>query len=236
MARFDSGVTYDSSAKYDAVPPPQPFPKTKHMATPHLELQKKSDTELRAFAELILSGMTGNPNFATPFPALTDVSAQLAAYAAALLDHDNKHAAAENATTLKDNQRELLERLITRLANYVDNVADGDAVIIQSANIPVRDTAAPVGQLPPPGNLRARASLNDGQVDLDCEPCNGASTYEWQCRLHVDGQEYVTVKTSTSSRIELTGLTPGALYAFRVRAIGAAGPGIWSDEAVERAP
>ena len=38
------------------------------------------------------------------------------------------------------------------------------------------------------------------------------------------------------SKMVVTGLTPGAAYVFRIRAIGAAGAGPWSDIALRRAP
>jgi hypothetical protein len=93
-----------------------------------------------------------------------------------------------------------------------------------------------VGDLPAPGDLTANVGDDEGEIDLGCDPVTGAGSYEWQCRLHADGNAWQPAKTSTTSKITLTGLTPGALYGFRVRAIGAAGPGAWSDEASKRAP
>jgi hypothetical protein len=63
----------------------------------------------------------------------------------------------------------------------------------------------------------------------------GASSYEWQCRDQ-DAASFRAIQTSTASRITASGLTPGSVCAFRVRAIGSAGPSAWSDEAVRRVP
>jgi hypothetical protein len=54
--------------------------------------------------------------------------------------------------------------------------------------------------------------------------------------LHTGDGVWQAVKSVTASKFTVTGLTPGAVYAFRVRAVGAAGVGPWSDEAVRRAP
>ena len=64
----------------------------------------------------------------------------------------------------------------------------------------------------------------------------GAATYEIQCKVHDNPAPFENAKSSTSSRTTVEGLTPGTLYAFQVCALGAAGPGPYSDEAVKRAP
>ncbi len=91
-------------------------------------------------------------------------------------------------------------------------------------------------QLPAPGDLRAEATNNEGEIELRCKTVAGASSYEWQCRLHTGSPPWEAVKTGTTVKILVSNLTPGTVYAFRVRAIGSAGAGTWSDEATERAP
>jgi hypothetical protein len=73
-------------------------------------------------------------------------------------------------------------------------------------------------------------------MDLSWQPVPGSSSYEVDCKLHSDTAVWERVKSVTASKLSLDSLTPGALYAFRVRAIGSAGAGPWSDEAVRRAP
>ncbi|MEZ5386189.1 MAG: fibronectin type III domain-containing protein [Prosthecobacter sp.] len=206
------------------------------MAKPKLELQKKTDDTFQNFVDAVLAAMTGNANFPTPMPALADITTQHTAFKDALAAQKAAKIALTQATAAKDAARDAVETLVTHLANYVEIASSGEEAKILSAGMQVRTPAAPVGAVAAPGDLAASAGDNEGEVELTCDPVAGASSYEWQCRQHQDGTEWQAVKMSTNSRITVTDLTPGALYAFRVRALGAAGPGPWSDEAVKRAP
>lgn len=59
-----------------------------------------------------------------------------------------------------------------------------DAAALASTGFPLRSSGAPIGALPAPGNLRATATDNEAEIELRCNTVKGASSYEWECRLH----------------------------------------------------
>ena len=86
-----------------------------------------------------------------------------------------------------------------------------------------------------PPNFRVAHGPLPGTMRLRCAPVKGAKTYVWECRKHADGEAWVQIKISTAASFLATGLIAGVEYAFRVRAVGAAGDGPWTDDAVLRA-
>lgn len=236
MPTFDSGSRFDTGLRYDDGPPPQPIPKRKAMSKPKLELRKRTDDNLITFIQGIVTAMTGNPNFPTPMPALTAITAAVTSLQTQIATVTSLQNQLRQAHTDKDNAREALEQQVTYLANYVEIAAAGDDSKIESAGMPVRSPGVPVGLPAAPLNLNATASDFPGTIDLVWDPVPGAATYEIQCKVHGDATPFENAKSSTSSRTTVDGLTPGTQYAFQVRALGAAGPGPYSDEAVKRAP
>jgi hypothetical protein len=85
---------------------------------------------------------------------------------------------------------------------------------IVSAGFQVRTPAAPVGELPTPGNLAATAGDNDGKVDLAWNAVAGASSYEVECKINTDAGTWQAVKTVTASR--LTVEKPHARHRLRL--------------------
>lgn len=203
-----------------------------------LELKQKNTGEKIALGQNHITAMTGNVTYPAASRVPSDAAIQTVqdnlVAAAAAVD------AAETVWKQRIQEREAAEEAwevkITARAGYCEALTPGDAVALASTGFPLRGSPSPIGELPAPGDLRATAGSNEGEVDLRCDTVKGASSYEWECRLHDGNPPWAAIKTSTTVKITATGLTPGALYAFRVRAIGSAGPGAWSDEAVERAP
>ncbi|MEO7317951.1 MAG: fibronectin type III domain-containing protein, partial [Chthoniobacteraceae bacterium] len=233
MAFYDSGATYDSGIHYDEAVAPIP---KKKMAKVKLELIKKKDAEVVSLANAHKAAMTGNANFTTPIPAaaafdtgITNMSNALAALAAA-------RTAVATAMTNKESARNALEALLTQRGDYVDLTSLGDEAKIESSGFSVRSAPAPVGDLPAPGNLVSTTGDNEGEIDLGWNPVRGAGSYEVQCKVNDGTSQFAPVKTVTGSSLKATGLTPGSVYAFRVRAVGAAGPGAWSDQNIRRSP
>jgi len=82
----------------------------------------------------------------------------------------------------------------------------------------------------------AEPDETSGRLDVRWKAINGAKSYVVECRTHgATPGAWQQVKITTSARYNATGVTPGQEYAFRVRAVGAAGEGPWSDEAVKMA-
>jgi len=203
-----------------------------------LELKLRKVAEKLALGANHITAMTGNAAYPAATRVPTDAQVQTA---------QDDLAAAEAAVTAaetvwkqkiqdRDAKEAVWDTVITARANNCEAVTPTDLVALASTGFPLRSAGAPVGQLPAPGDLTAKATDNDGQIDLRCKAVSGAGSYEWQQRLHTDATGWQALRLTTTSRIVVDALTPGTVYAFRVRAIGSAGPGTWSDEATERAP
>lgn len=203
-----------------------------------LDLFRKTPAQKIAMGSNHVAAMNGNPAFpvANRTPSDAQFQAGLDALSAAEADVAARKTAWKQAIETRDAAEDAFDILLTSRANYCEAAQPNDDAALASTSLPLRSAPQPIGDLPAPSNLVATAGDHEGEVDLSCDPVNGASTYEWQCRLHSDGAGWQTVNSTTASSNTIPGLTPGALYAFRLRAHGSAGPSPWSDEAVKRAP
>ena len=113
----------------------------------------------------------------------------------------------------------------------------GDAVKIETTGFSVKATPAPVGVPAQVGNLVLTAGDNEGSIDYGHDPVRGAKSYEVQTSVDpVSASSWTYKTTAPRSSGTLTGFTSGAKIWVKVRAIGAAGPGPWSDPATKTVP
>ena len=112
----------------------------------------------------------------------------------------------------------------------------GDEAKILSTGFAVRAAGSPVGALPAPIDFLATFGDNPGEVDVTWSAVKGAKSYIVEVRENVAGTAWGGARVVTKSRATIDGLTTGKTYAFRVRAVGTAGEGPWSDESLKLAP
>lgn len=118
------------------------------------------------------------------------------------------------------------------LVTYVKGIAMGDASIILAAGLEVAQPPGPSPAMGKVENVTLTAGGNDGTGFADWDPMYRCRTYEVQLTTDPTNPAlWVTYDTPTSTGLALSGLPSGQKRWVRVRAIGYANKGVWSDPA-----
>ena len=107
---------------------------------------------------------------------------------------------------------------------------------ILAIHLKLRSAGAPIGIPAQVQGFVAKAGDGPGTIDLSGEPVHGAAAYIYECSTYDTPRTWTQIKLATKASYTAAGLTSGTMYAFRMKAVGTAGEGPWSDEAVMRAP
>jgi hypothetical protein len=191
----------------------------------------------------IVDGITDNPTLLpNPAPSL----------AALTTLHDEAKAAADLVTAaeqhldaLRADSKTKNDAMVAGMnseASTAEGATGGDEVKLRKLGFTdlIETTAtASAGPLEKVSELSLSAGDNDGELDAqwNSQAAEGAKSYEVQTTATVnDGASWQPRTTVTKSSAALKDLPSGTRQWVRVRAIGSAGPGPWSDPVSKMVP
>lgn len=237
MARFDSGIRYDTGVRYDAPEAPPAENGKPIMKKSKLSLGEKDNETLAAFARAHGAAVEDPANgFTEVRPPKAEFDAAVDRLVAATLARRTVAGELLAAQDEETAARVALETMLRARASYVDGAARGDPQVIHKAGLDSSAGRSPAPQLTPPLGLRGSLNGHSGQLRLRWKPVSGARTYLADCREDSPAPgPWQQVKVCTAAGFTASGLVPGRDYAFRVRPVGSAGEGPWSDVYVRKA-
>lgn len=190
--------------------------------------------ELGPVAQHIHEEITAHATvFATP-------TVSMASLATLLTDYNAKLAARASRATADalafNESRDALETALSRLGNYVNDVAQGDPVTVEQSGFPSYSTGKTMDTSPPgaPNNVRVRHGELTGVLVVRYKAQRQPSTNEVQTNIGNPNTEadWKQAGMFQGQKAVITGLTPGTVVWIRVRTVGLRGVmGDWSDPA-----
>lgn len=120
--------------------------------------------------------------------------------------------------------------LLRQEAAYVTGNCNADLVLLLSSGFAPVKAPSPVGVLPAPENLRLSPTGSSGELHLRFNRVPNAANYSVQSAQDPEGP-WIDQDLSTSTRVTISGLTPGKVYWMRAQANGSAGPSGWAGPA-----
>jgi hypothetical protein len=178
---------------------------------------------LISYAQSVLTAMTNNPNFPTPTPALTEVSAAITALQSA-------EAAAlsrvKGAVVTRNDKKAALVAVLQEVRGYIQKVADtnadNSANIITSSGLPIKKTA-----VHKPRVFTAKPGAVSGSVEVLAVSAGRRASYEWQYSTD-GGKTWIEAPPSLQAKTTISGLPVASTVQFRFRSVTKAGPSDWS--------
>lgn len=228
MARYNDGTRYNSGAVYG----PLVAAVTKPMAKIKIDVTRLSVAQkLIKSAEFVNLG-TANPNVPGNAASIAALTAAQAALQVAECAAEEARTTAKQRTSDRDAALEVWTTAVTNLAGFTQSATGGDPGKILSAGFDVRKPPAPVPT--PQGVLGLTVRLNGSP---------GHSLVSWEAEAVADGYllqgspdpvtptSWQTPVTSTKTKIDANGASPGEKYWYRVAAFNSGGQGPWSQAA-----
>ena len=202
-----------------------------------LELKKKSVPQKIDHAKTIVIKMTGNASFVTPNPTLASITTAVTNLTTATAEIEVARKTLELKYNALCTAEAVLDAGLTQLANYVENISNGDEAKILSAGMDVRSDSTAISLPDKIASVVATMGDSAGEIDLSWDKITGAKSYVVETALsEMNPLEWKHMVVSTRSKAEVGTLKTGTSYHLRVAAVGSAGQGPWSDPVVKVAP
>ena len=193
-----------------------------------------SEPDLSVAAQTIVTKLGESTTFDSLDAKVTTLSGAVGALNTAINDFNGKEAALNLSEENLSNARENVLNILASLGSGVEEIAEGETTIVVASGFELHAEKTPVGPLAPPQNLRLYMADIEGQIKARWDRLRGAKAYIIEYSLEGSGVwKYGGVSTKVSHTV--SGLESGKKYRIRVRGVGAAGDGPWSDEAVKMA-
>jgi len=178
-------------------------------------------------AGLIVEKMTGNVHFETPDPPLIALTTVLTAFT------DAYNAAANEGLeemSLKRVARLNLENVLRQLGEYVQHTSFGIEDRILTSGFDMAKKPEPIGPVEQPQGLMIRFGVNSGEVTLECQSIPKVKMYAFEYTDEsITPQTKWTTVMSTKRQVNISGLTCGSFYEFRVAGVNSHPSRNWSE-------
>lgn len=178
---------------------------------------------LITYTQAMLAAMTNNANFPTPLPALSAVSAALAALQSAEAQAMSR---IKGAVVVRNDKKAALVSLLQALRAYIQTTADADpensAAIIKSSGFPLKKV--PVH---PPRVFSVKSGMVSGSVEIVAARAARRASYLWGYSTD-GGKTWTEVGPTLQAKTTISGLPVGTTVQFRYRGVTKTGAADWS--------
>ena len=183
------------------------------------------DGDLVNTSFLTIESMTDNTHFPNPNPTLAEVTKAAQEYQSALYAAAGRDKA---MVSIKNDKRAVLRVLLSKLAEHVNAVANGDRTMLVTSGFPMARVKGEASTLRPIDKLLVDTETPE-QAVTRIKKVHGAKAYIHQFTSGaVTSESQWVARTITDPWCTFTGLQPGVKHAFRVIAIGPGEQSVYS--------
>lgn len=220
MARFDSGVTFDSGVRYDEVNPPQ---LRSFMKLINRNIGEMSVEEVIALLTTVRANLTKPANAAVFINAAAIVAAIDSVLGPLVTAHTalmQNNTLAKSLTTAQQVALTACAPVVGQVADYGDGIANGDKATAQLVGLPLRKDKAPI-TLVKPTHFAVSTSDNAGELHYQCDSQAGVHHYEVEASPDpCTATSFVLKGTTTSAKGSLGNLPSATKQWLRLRPVG----------------
>jgi len=194
-----------------------------------LGLKGTSDPEVLKLLNAAHDGMNGNPAFSGAPIDMPTFKAGIDKFTVLVTDAED---GGKKAISAKKKQRAEMVKQYTLLGHYVEAVSNDDPALFHTSGFVLASmTRTPPQPLPPASFEWIDRGPLTGQVVVKPKQLPKAFSFDLRYGVEVNGvppATWTTVTITSSKKWTFTDLTPGANYAFQIRALGRLGYTDWS--------
>jgi hypothetical protein len=169
-ARMDEGLFMDEGSQ----------PRINKVAKVKLDMDGLDPDGLTGKGDAVKTAMTGNPNFPNAAALLTKLNTDNTAAKAKIVAQKNAVKASSQAVLDRDAALAMVRKDMVAIGAHVQEVSDGNPVIIESSGLGVQADRTPVGKLGQVQNLSLTTGDNPGEVDGHWDSVWGRNNYAHQ--------------------------------------------------------